>query len=857
MADGEHSRLPTGVGANAALALLLCVVFFGVGLTGNGICDPFELERAELARRIAVQLFGAQQLAVEGALNTMPTLSDLGGGELGFTSMAWGLSTFGLHDWAGRLPLALWALTGVMALFFFMARQVSPRAGLYASVVLVTMPAYFVQARTMLGDVVSMAAFCMAFFGMLGAMMESRSRSVAAAWLALGILGALAGYLARGAAIGVAAPLAGVGLSWLVLRGASSSWFSDGCDSVAIWPGRWSSVVGGGCLVAGAVATAAAVQPLWQQGWEQSQVLRVLGIAVAPAAPVESTFDLTLRDLGHALFPWSAFVPFAVGRMFWLPAGGDEARRREIAVRVALLVGLGCAYAAHALLAPYSGTMAFCGPALVAAVAAVAIADFGRGAPPSGVVGVGTVLVALVLLRDFDKLPVKALSVFGLAEGNLPSHFEPQSDAVHMVASSVFLLGCLLTWIDPPALLAGDREVQGAEANDALMGWLRRRIEQYEHAFAQLTEVWKGNLVFGFFVFESALVGFGAMILVGGKLDWASVESMPLALVKLGLNLWWALPLALLLAPISLDLARAGFAFAAARARVPRAAGFVVAALVAGALMSFAHFPALAGQLSPKASFDAYVEHHGPGEPLGVMGLSARAGRYYSEGEQIRALPSAHAALRWLDAGRLQGQRRWLVFRHQDLAELNALHRQMGEGNLPIIDAARGEILLASNDLAGVANANPLEPFVLSEAPARIQRPLMAHFGSSLEALGWEVMDERGAIVDFVVPGRAYQVRLYFRVHAALKRNYRAFLHIDGYKRRHNGDHDVLGGAYGMLRWRPGDVVVDVYDLVLEPNFTPGDYTLYFGFFSGKDRLAVSRGKHHENRVVGGVLTVR
>ena len=66
-----------------------------------------------------------------------------------------------------------------------------------------------------------------------------------------------------------------------------------------------------------------------------------------------------------------------------------------------------------------------------------------------------------------------------------------------------------------------------------------------------------------------------------------------------------------------------------------------------------------------------------------------------------------------------------------------------------------------------------------------------------------------------------------------------------------------VGGAYGMLRWRPGDVVVDVYDLVLEPNFTPGDYTLYFGFFSGKDRLAVSRGKHHENRVVGGVLTVR
>jgi hypothetical protein len=60
-----------------------------------------------------------------------------------------------------------------------------------------------------------------------------------------------------------------------------------------------------------------------------------------------------------------------------------------------------------------------------------------------------------------------------------------------------------------------------------------------------------------------------------------------------------------------------------------------------------------------------------------------------------------------------------------------------------------------------------------------------------------------------------------------------------------------------MSLWQPGDIVVDDHEFQLEPNFTPGDYTLYFGFFTGETRFRVTSGPHQENRIIGGPLRVR
>ena len=47
------------------------------------------------------------------------------------------------------------------------------------------------------------------------------------------------------------------------------------------------------------------------------------------------------------------------------------------------------------------------------------------------------------------------------------------------------------------------------------------------------------------------------------------------------------------------------------------------------------------------------------------------------------------------------------------------------------------------------------------------------------------------------------------------------------------------------------------FEFQLEPNFTPGGYTVYFGFFTGDTRFKVTRGQNHENRAIAGVLNVR
>lgn len=144
-----------------ALAIAAPILFFFVlpPLTKSGLWDPYELNVADLARRVALNLHGASSLALEATDNSLPHLNNLGRPQLPFTSIALGFKYFGLHEWAGRAPLAAWGVLGVVITYGFVARLVDRRAGLFAAVALTSMPLFFVHARTMLGDIVQMTAF--------------------------------------------------------------------------------------------------------------------------------------------------------------------------------------------------------------------------------------------------------------------------------------------------------------------------------------------------------------------------------------------------------------------------------------------------------------------------------------------------------------------------------------------------------------------------------------------------------------------------------------------------------------------------------------------------------------------------
>jgi hypothetical protein len=261
--------------------------------------------------------------------------------------------------------------------------------------------------------------------------------------------------------------------------------------------------------------------------------------------------------------------------------------------------------------------------------------------------------------------------------------------------------------------------------------------------------------------------------------------------------------------------------------------------------------------VSPKEIFESYRTIC-PGAALGMLGVGGRTSAYYAGG-QPQTLTDPQSAYRWLQGG--GGERRCLALKAEELPQLNKLWRE-GSGetrtNLPVLDARSSQILLASSTLApGEKNQSPLSAMVLS-APPNPQHKLDVNMEDKLEVLGYDIVDERGRPVDAVSPGTASHMRTYYRVLAPLTSEWEAFIHIDGFKRRHNGDHKPLSGKYPMSLWLPGDLIVDDYEFKLEPNFTPGSYQIYFGLFVGDTRLKVKSGPSDgDNRIDGGAIRVQ
>jgi hypothetical protein len=205
--------------------------------------------------------------------------------------------------------------------------------------------------------------------------------------------------------------------------------------------------------------------------------------------------------------------------------------------------------------------------------------------------------------------------------------------------------------------------------------------------------------------------------------------------------------------------------------------------------------------------------------------------------------------------------RRFLAIKSEELPKLNQIFREkMPEPreNLPVLDARSSQILLvASSLLPGDKNENPLEKVILSSLP-KPHRKLDVNMEDKLQVLGIDIVDLQGKAVEQVAPGRKYHMRTYYRVLGAVTTEWEAFIHIDGYRRRHNGDHKPMGGKYPMNLWLVGDLLVDEYEFGLEPNFTPGAYTIYFGLFVGDTRLKVKSGPSDgDNRINGGQLKVQ
>ncbi len=793
------------------------------GLGGSlraGLWDPYELDAIELARALS-GLFGGPPPEV------MPTLGDLGSGELPFTSMAFALARLGPHEWAARLPLFAAAWTSVWGVFLAVRRLVDTRAAAYAALATSSLPMVFLHARTLLGDGVGMAACALGWVALTAALAPGRALP-RVAWAVAGVLGVTGAFLSRGWLLAVAPTLAGVAAAWALGRARTSR------DRLADAVGVASSLV---CLY----ALGRGARLLWLGGADAG-VTRGLAFALLSKPAVEGTFDLPLRVLGHGLFPLSALAPLAVGRLLSPPAHVfGAARERELLLATSLLTTLGVGVAMGAVLAPSAGPLVLPVTPLVGVALALALRRRDRGEPASPALAIATAALAFVLLRDLTQGPDRLVAAFGAPGATVPKGFEATGlGLVKGAAAALVAFVALGFATDRPHLARG------------ASGWLELARQRAFSAARTLLELWEGNLALACLVVEAALAGLAGTVYVGRRSAWASVSGLAEQWARLALHLWWAAPLCVMVAAAALWTASGLARFALSRARGFRGGVAGLGVVAAGLALSAGTYPSLARELSPKEAFDAAARWRRAGEPLGLLGVRAPAARYYGADDALR-FADEQAASEFLSTG---SERRWLVLHAEHLPAVNSRHRALFGANLPVLDATSRQVLLASSELGGAPNQNPLGRVVLDALPTP-SRPLDAALDEAVELLGYDVLDARGAVVDTIAAQTPYELRFYLRVIGPLQPSWKAFLHVDKPGLRHNGDHALTNGTYPMALWRTGDVIVDTYELRLEPNFVPGEYGLFYGLVSGETRMPVSRGAHDDDRVSMGMLRVR
>ncbi len=832
-------RRPAGnaqmLSALLILAVLAVLVSLLVPMMAAGIGDPHELRVAEYGRRIAVALWGDDSLRLAAAPNTIPVQRELGRGELPFTSVGLGFRAFGLHPWAGRLPLALWAFLGLAASAGLAHRLGGPGAAVSTVLVLATTPLYFLHARVMVGYGVAMAGCAMALWGLVELCWPtyrvSLTRSGMAA--AAACVGLLAGALSQGVLLGVAVPMLGVGLTFLWSRGGA----------------RQPGILGFGVLALGAAAAL----------WGGSAIYLGIGAdysAVAgmtmSAAPAGATHQTLWRVLGHSLFPWSGPAVIAFPVLLAEPPGGSSERAEGPPVALLLSAVVLLAICVHGAVAPYAGATGFVATAPLAVAIGIAFCKMDhwrRASPVLGMVLVAaTVVIGLDLVQELERTLV-ALSV-GIE--NVPATFHPVGK--RWIAVTVVLF-CGTMYF---GLLEPSRSRLRPFVRDEYLRWPRI-----------LKDLGRGDALLGLAVVEMALMILAVAKATSDKVThWSMFEQAPAWAGALMRTAWVILPMAVLALPVAFltmrDVFRwlfshpgdaAGSVPRFLRACIPgRGTGVAVLGALVAQLLSVGYYPALMRQGSPARAFDRYRALASASEPLGLFGTSEEVAPYVV-GRDVPAFYTAEEALDWL----LAGGRRWLVLHATELASLNAAFRDRAalRRNLPVLDARSSQVLLASSMLeAGDRNSNPLDAVVLSARPQPANR-VSAMLGDELEVLGWELRDHSGRLVDSVVTGRPYELRLFFCVRDIPRRDWSVFVHVDGHGRRHNADHELLGGHYPIEHWRVGDCLVDAHELTMEHNFSPGEYHLYFGLYQGTRRLPVTTGTHHENRIDGGRWLVR
>lgn len=199
---------------------------------------------------------------------------------------------FGFSEWSSRLPFALVVLFGVLALYLMTRAVLGERVALLSSLAMISMPLAFAAARNLAGD----APFAMSLLlGVGGFLLVIRGGSLAMPLAALAIASVLI-FLSKG--------LFGL----LVISSILVAYVAATLDLR-----RGTLIATFGVLAAFGIALFLVFSP---DDWSFFDHFRFMNRLHGKGPGQENrNFDYFIRQIGFGILPWSALLPFALGRL--------------------------------------------------------------------------------------------------------------------------------------------------------------------------------------------------------------------------------------------------------------------------------------------------------------------------------------------------------------------------------------------------------------------------------------------------------------------------------------------------------------------------------------------------------------
>jgi hypothetical protein len=274
--------------------------------------------------------------------------------------------------------------------------------------------------------------------------------------------------------------------------------------------------------------------------------------------------------------------------------------------------------------------------------------------------------------------------------------------------------------------------------------------------------------------------------------------------------------------------------------------------------------PTASLHLSQRALFETYLTASKGAQPLYRYQTPGQSDSLY-----LKDVPSISSPAELLQ--RYQApERMFAVVPRDKLAQVNGELRQQTKKNVPVLDARSGRLVLLSNQLSpGEEDKNFIARSIVEDTseimfPKTYKDPsdkaVSATFDGKLEFLGYSLNKKLlpGQDVPVYQWGDKLELTLYFRVLQRVATNEQIFMHIDTRGNRIHGDHFPMGGEFPTNTWVPGDVIKDVHTMEIDAATNAGEYFINFGFFMGSRRLPVQPRSAHDgqDRLMAGKLRV-